>query len=307
MPELVCFSLHHRSLPYSQFKKYMFSDYNAFYKDTEGLERVLIQSTTRIEVYAVGKHEKLRDLFPEEVKIYKDKKAVEHLFRLIGSIESRVLGENYLHLLIKEDFHLAKKLGAVADVLSRVFKSSFRVSERVEKDTIIRDTSILSSIAIKKITGKITPTSVVIFGAGRCGMNVVKELKESKRDIELTIVNRQPKISKIVQRQVGGKVAEYENLKNVIRHADVLICATLASHYRVNPELLLDAGKIYVLDLSPFRNVDPSIAKLPNVEIINGEIDKAMVEHMKKMKREVPKVEKIIEEELRDLYAGSDV
>ena len=137
--QLTCFSLHHISLPYREFQRYRFRNPGDFYEKTREIgERVLIQSGTRIEVYALVEKQEfsfLTKFFPEERKIYIGEEAVRHLFRLVGAIESRVLGENHLHIIVEEAFKVAEENLAIGKCLEALFSSAKRVSKRIRDET----------------------------------------------------------------------------------------------------------------------------------------------------------------------------
>ena len=64
--------------------------------------------------------------------------------------------------------------------------------------------------------------------------------------------------------------------------------------------------KLIIVDVSPFRNVDPRVKEIEKVMLLNSEIDKVIRENMEAMRKEIPKVEKIIEEEIKRLREGEE-
>jgi glutamyl-tRNA reductase len=99
--------------------------------------------------------------------------------------------------------------------------------------------------------------------------------------------------------KVGGTLWEYSQLEEALSSADVLICATLASHYRVLPEMITDRkSPLIIVDVSPFGNVSPEVAAIQGVILKNGELEKAIMKNHETAKAEIPKVERIIQEEI---------
>ncbi|MBU2560020.1 hypothetical protein KKA03_03905, partial [archaeon] len=116
--QLVCLSFHHIKTKYANFQAVRFNDSEQFYEVTNG-ERVLLQTGTRVEVYAYTENigsvfevfTKKSGLTRKEIEdffnVYFDKDAREHLFRMTCCIESRVLGETYIPLAVESAFKQA--------------------------------------------------------------------------------------------------------------------------------------------------------------------------------------------------------
>ncbi|MFQ6105715.1 MAG: hypothetical protein ACE5NL_01430, partial [Candidatus Hydrothermarchaeaceae archaeon] len=58
---------------------------------------------------------------------------------------------------------------------------------------------------------------------------------------------------------------------------------------------------LVIIDVSPFRNVDPEVASIPNVILKDGKLRKKIEQNMKVAEAETPKVEEIIREEVQNL------
>ncbi|RLG58325.1 MAG: hypothetical protein DRN95_04475 [Candidatus Hydrothermarchaeota archaeon] len=309
---LVCISLHHISLPYKEFQRYRFRNPSDFYEKTKEIrERVLIQSGTRIEIYALVEKQEfcfLTKFFPEERKIYTNEKAVRHLFRLVGAIESRVLGENHLHIIVEEAFKVAKDNLAIGKCLEALSTSAKRVSKRIREETDIANVENVVEIAINSILKEVPSIEnkkVLLLGGGLSGIKLARALREKGAIIK--VANRNYDIGKRIGEEIGEvEVIKYAGLLDNISNSDILICATLASHYRVKPEMIKIKDKLIIVDVSPFRNVDPRVKEIEKVMLLNSEIDKVIRENMEAMRKEIPKVEKIIEEEIKRLREGEE-
>lgn len=312
---LVCLSLHHMKIPYANFEQFRFKEPSEFYNLSNLKECVLIQTGTRVEVYALITDEEKVDslllLFSKNVlekdlfEIYLDRDAVVHLFRLVCGIESRVLGETYIPMQVEAAFLLAKEKSAVGTYMDLLFNSAIKVGKRVRTETKIEGSIAIKDMAVKYILEEL-PTlkgkTVVLLGAGLAGRKVAKALL--KHDPELIIVNRNYDLGVRTAEEIGGTAVRYEQLGEVLSEADVLICATLASHYRVTPDMITSLNRnspLLIVDVSPFGNVDPAVVTLPNVILKDGELRKAVEENMELERAEVSKVEKIIEEEIEHL------
>lgn len=312
--QFVCLSFHHIKTGYANFKTVRFDNPKRFYELSKG-ERVLLQTGTRVEVYAYADDaDSFLDIFIKEsglgeaeikefFDVYYEEEAVQHLFRMAGSVESRVLGETYIPLAVESAFWVALENGAVGPHMQELFDVAIRVGERARAETEIEGSVPVVDIAVKSITeeiSKIEGKKVVLLGAGTTGRKMAEEL--SKKGAELTVINRNQDIGQITAQKVGGVLLEYPKLTDTLSNADVLICATLASHYRVLPEMIEKrSSPLVIVDVSPFGNVSPEVAAIGGVILKNGELEKAVKQNHETAKSEIQKVEKIIHEEIFNL------
>lgn len=309
---LACLSLHHRKVGYADFEKLKFRTPSEFYKISSEIgEVVLLQSNTRIEVYALvdckEKANSLLNIFKEKdsFKIYFGRGAVLHLFRLACGIESRVLGETNLLRQLEDAFHLAKENRAASAFMSSLFGAAVNAGRRVRSETKIEGAIPVAEIAFKNILQELPALKhkkVLLVGAGLTGLKTAKILAE--HGAELTIINRNYDAAIKIAKEVGGRAVNYSRLREALSTTDVLICATLASHYRVTAELVKSLHRkspLVIVDVSPFGNVDPAVAALPNIVLKNGKLRKAVEKNLESAKAEIPKVERIIKEEIKEV------
>lgn len=314
---LTCLSLHHIKTSYKNFSRVRFSSPGEFYEATPHLgERVLFQTGTRVEVYTTGDstpailealsqhsgiaEEELSGLF----KVYTAREAAEHLFRLACCIESRVLGETYIPWQVEEALVQAKAARA-AGVLEKLFGAAMLASKRAREETGIAGGDLhLKAMEALNAATQIAGKRLLLYGAGLTGRKVAMLAKQGGASI--AVLNRNHDIALRCAREVGAEAVGYDGRYAALGDADILVCATLASHYRITPELLSAVKlkkRLVILDVSPFRNVSPEVAKLGFVTLVNGEVAKAVEKHLAAMRAHVPEVEAILAEELAKLEA----
>jgi len=311
---LLCLSLHHIRTSYSNFARVRFSSPSDFYRATQSLgARVLFQTGTRVEVYTTGDADAVLQALSEHsgipkqelselLRTYTAGKAAEHLFRLACCIESRVLGETYIPWQVEAALEQARSFSA-AGGLEELFHAALRASRRAREETRIAGGE-LHDKAFEVLTREteLAGKKVLLYGAGLTGRKVAEHAM--REGASIAVLNRNPDIALRCAREFGAEAVEYGARLSALRDADVLICATLASHYRITPELLSKLARrkrLVILDVSPFRNVSPEVAKLEFVKLIEGGLDEAVEQHLAAMRAEVPKVEGIVAEELTKL------
>jgi len=299
-----CFTFHHLRTSYSLFQKLKLGP-GEFYSGVPLENAILLRSGTRIEVYTTDTEPegKILGFFSahsglglEEMEsffsILKGKEAARHLFRLAAKVESRVLGETYLPLQVKAALEGASDYG-MEDEVEKYFGGALKTYERASKETAIEGRHIGMAQSLLKGAEK-----VLLFGAGLSGIRLCSALQE---EVELKVLHRDREVAEIAARESGGRPVGYSQIKGTLKEAGVLVCATLASHYRVTPDLVEDARPLKILDLSPFGNVSPQVAEMEGVSLLDGEVKRAVEENYRLMEGEVPRVEDIVEEELKKL------
>ena len=153
---------------------------------TEGGERVILSTCNRVEVYAHVQHlahgsTRLRQFLsdyhgiPSEViepylYTHHGAAALRHLFRVVSSLDSLVVGEPQITAQGKAAFAIARRAQATSTRFSQVFERAFAIAKRVRTATRIGEHAVsVSSAAVElaqKIFQDLDAKTVLIVGAG---------------------------------------------------------------------------------------------------------------------------------------------
>ncbi len=311
----VCISLHHKKTRYKNFKEVRDLDTKDFYEKVLNFADscVIVKTSTRFEIYAdLPVHDyidKILNLVPKKemhdlFDIYKDKDAVYHLFSLTACIVSRVLGESSIPLRVEDSFKHAKEIGAANSTIELIFNAALKMYKRAKTETELFNNSELVSKAIEKLLDNVEELNgktMLLWGSGRSGRNIA-ELIKRKYDVEMFVTNRIREISERIAERLNAKIINYEEVPDIIGDVDVLICASLASHKIVTEKRLKNVERykhLYILDVSPFKNVDEALAKRDKIFLID--VREYVERNYEKMRGEVGKVRKIVEEEVNKM------
>ena len=71
--------------------------------------------------------------------LYKQKDAVNHLFRVISGIDSLIIGESQILGQIREAYSIAVEQNTASGTISKIFHQALRVGKRARKETGIVD------------------------------------------------------------------------------------------------------------------------------------------------------------------------
>jgi len=247
-----------------------------------------------------------KNIPPRIVKYLGHEASLRHLFRLASGLESMIVGEDQILGQVREAFNSAKSLGATGKILGMAFRKAANVGKRVRTETGVNKGSVsIGSAAVdlaEQILGTLKDKNVLIIGAGEMATLVAKALSE--RDIHAIVVSsRTHEHALKLARELGGNAIYFENFIDHIPTSDIIISATSAPHFVITKEMMEKVAldkKIVIIDIASPRDVEDSVAKIPNVELHNIDSLKSIRDaNLEKRKAEALKAEKIIEEELK--------
>lgn len=324
---ILLIGLNHKSAPIEIREKAAFNENKltaalAALKNYEGIEEGLILSTcNRTEIYAVSRDyargvEYLWDFVcraleksEEEIRKYfyvlRDKKAVEHLFRVSASLDSMIVGETQILGQVKDAYFKSRELNSVGRVLDGIFEEAIRVGKKVRAQTQIGKGAISTSTAAIELSRKIFESldnkKVLIIGAGKIGELTVKNL--SSRGLKSVIVaNRTLEKARELARQFQGMAIEFEGIFDGMRLSNIVICSTNAPHFIITKENVQKVMRarnnlpLFFIDLGMPRNIEPSVNEIENVYLYDID-DLALVRdaNIKERLNEANKAQQIVE------------
>lgn len=267
----VTVSFTHKNTPIEIREKLAFNDENRFKKFYEkilalkGVNEVLIISTcNRVEILASIKeigdisqqilaelidHHKLMPYDLEERgEIHHDVDAVHHLFKVISSLDSVVLGETQIVGQIKEAFAFSYDNGYSGQKIARVMHNAFRCSAAVRSSTDISKNPVsVASVAVAKAKeifgGNLGGYTAVVVGAGEMGELTVKHLANAGANIVL--VNRNLEKAHNLAHMIDSvtvTVEPFSELKNLVNHYRLLFSATGADGTIIDENMVEDVS-----------------------------------------------------------------
>jgi glutamyl-tRNA reductase len=209
--------------------------------------------------------------------VHYEEQAVAHLFSVAAGLDSMVVGETQVLGQLRAAYALAQEEGAVGRALHPIAQRALRVGKRVHTETgIDRAGASLVSVALDRVessTGDLTGRPVLVLGAGSMGALAATTL--ARRGAVVTVSSRTAASAERVAANVGGRPAPLERLTAELAAADVLVTCTGASGTVLHADAVaaaLDnrgARPLVVVDLALPRDVDPAVAGLPGVHVVD--------------------------------------
>jgi len=239
-------------------------------------------------------------------------RAVQHLFRVAAGIDSMVIGDIQILGQIKDSFVLAKESGTMGPVLSRLMQATLHVGKRVRTETSICEGAVSVSYAAVELASKIYADlgrkSVLLIGAGETGELTLRHL-QGKGIGRIAIANRTRERADALAAAFGGTVVDYEGIVDALRTVDIVITSVTSPSYVVGPDEVhrvmrqRSNNPLFIIDIGVPRNVNPAAGKIDNVFLYDVDALSSIVDrNLDKRKGEIPKVTRIIREELAAFF-----
>jgi glutamyl-tRNA reductase len=240
--------------------------------------------------------------------------AVTHVFRVAAALDSQVVGEHEILGQLKDAYRLAVQAHTAGFLLHKLMHRAFRVGKRVQSETHLRRgraslPQLAADLAAARCGG-LAGRTVLLLGAGQAGRLAAAALLRDGAT-RLIVANRTPAraeaLAAALRRRRGTSVEVLtigpEELPARLGEADVVLSSIGAgrcalTHQNVGAALRQIARPVTLIDLAMPRDIDPALAQLPNVRLVNlddlqGQADTALG----RRKGAIPAAEAIVREE----------
>jgi glutamyl-tRNA reductase len=210
------------------------------------------------------------------VTVHYEDQAVAHLFTVAAGLDSMVVGETQVLGQLRAAYALAREQGTVGRALHPVAQRALRVGKRVHTETgIDRAGASLVSVALDRAEdriGSLEGRRVLVVGAGSMGSLAATTL--ARRGADVVVSTRTEAHAARLADSLGGRAAPLADLPAELAAADLLLTCTGATGLVVGADVVAGAmtGRtrpLAVVDLALPRDVDPAVAALPDVHVVD--------------------------------------
>jgi len=290
-------------------------------------EGLILSTCNRTEIFGVPagselSHQKIQELLlrfkpaqnitEEHFQKYLSRDAVKHLFSVATGIDSLLVGDNQVFKQVKDSFQISEETDFAGYLMRRIFDSAIRAGKRAISETKISDGAVTVSYAAVQLTEKIfynlSKKTALIIGAGETGEIAAKHLV-GKGIGKLAVTNRTHEKAEKLAEELRAKVVSFSDFKEAIFNYDIIISATSSPEILISKDDVKKAIKkrnnqpFILMDIAVPRDIDPESKRLDYVFYHDLDSLNVIVEqNLTKRKAEIPKVEKIIEEELNNFW-----
>ncbi len=327
---LVCLGLSHHTAPVDVRERHAFPpakmgealvalrDYSAV------REALMLQTCGRLEIYAeledyesgvtqlrafLGnfRHGDVSDMDSYMYTLL-GTQAIDHLFRVSTGLDSMLIGEAEILGQVKDAYVQAQRARSLGKTLHTLLREALEAGKGARSQTAISgDSTSVATAAIAKAkehVGALDGKSVLVIGAGKMGALAARRLK-AEGAAEIVLLNRSHKRAERIAGELGdvARVAEMPGLIDALKSADIVVTSTGASHFILTPGNVAEAmlarphRPLFVVDIAVPRDVDPDVARITGVGLVDVDGLKDVVDVTLEKRREaIPLVEEIISE-----------
>lgn len=252
---------------------------------------------------------RVRQVPPEIYRRYfvfrRERKAVEHLFRLAAGLESRILGEDQILTQVGEALAFSRENYAADHVLETLFRQAVTAAKKVKTEVALpaTDQSVVHT-AIRQLKEEgfsFGEKTCLVIGNGVMGKLAATLLREQGADVTVTV--RQYR-SGVVEIPRGCRRIDYGRRMEVLPECDYVVSATVSPNYTLTRELVQDVLKkqVLLLDLAVPRDIDPCIGELPGVRLYDIDSFREEARSGEQMQA-IHRAEELIAGQMKDFFA----
>ena len=235
-------------------------------------------------------------------------RAIAHLFRVASSLDSMIIGESQILGQLKDAFEVALAHKTTGVIMNKVVKKAISVAKRVRTETKIAEMAVSVSYAAvelaKKIFSNLHEKTVLLIGAGEMAKLAAKHFIANGVG-HVRITTRTPQHAVDLAERFGGTAVPFDQFKDDMASADIVLVSTGAAHYLVGAEDVHRAVQermnrpMFLIDISVPRNIDPAVRHVDNAFLFDIDDLKHRVEQNRAERvHEAEKAERMVIEEV---------
>ena len=257
--------------------------------------------TRFLTVLDMGLPPEFMERFLDNVTVYENEEAFNHLLRTSCSLESLVVGEKEILAQIRKAYENCRDAGFTGDYMRMIMDRVVKTAKEVYTHTNISKNPVsVVSLAYRKLKelNMCGNSRVLIIGAGETNQNIAKYLNKHKYS-NFSIFNRTLSKAETLAAELNGKAYPLSDLENFTEGFDVIITCTCSTEAIIDEELYAkllngDTGKKVIVDLAIPNDVAPAV-------IHNNLVHYIEVESLKEVAR------KNIQERYNELVHAEDI
>jgi glutamyl-tRNA reductase len=261
-----------------------------------------------LTVLDMGLPAQYMEQFIENVSVYEQADAFNHLLRTSCSLESLVVGEKEILAQIRKAYEACRIAGFTGDYMRMIMNRVVKTAKEVYTHTNISKNPVsIVSLAYRKLRDlKMSSSSrLLIIGAGETNKNLAQYLKKHKYS-NFSVFNRTLEKAEALAKDLNGTAYPLAELENYRQGFDVIITCTGATEPIITEDIyrkLLngDTGKKTIVDLAIPNDTAAEVVKNFPVHYIEVESLKEIArKNIQERYDELVSAEHIIEENIKD-------
>lgn len=200
--------------------------------------------------------------------------AVRHLYRVVSSLDSLVVGEGQILGQVKEAFLRAQAKEFVHLYLNHLFQSALALGKSVRSETEINQGGVSIAYAAVELCKRVFPDlgghTAAVLGTGEMGGLSAKHLKQAGVN-RFEFASRTVENAAVLARKYQAPSFSLQQLEGVLENSDIVISATSSPDYVVTADMVEVALRrrnrrpVVFVDIAAPRDIDPRVNEIPGV------------------------------------------
>ena len=267
--------------------------------------------TRFLTVLDMGLPPEFMERFLDNVTVYENEEAFNHLLRTSCSLESLVVGEKEILAQIRKAYENCRDAGFTGDYMRMIMERVVKTAKEVYTHTNISKNPVsVVSLAYRKLKelNMCGNSRILIIGAGETNQNIAKYLNKHKYS-NFSIFNRTFSKAESLAEELGGKAYPLAALEDFNEGFDVIITCTGSTEAIINEALYAkllngDQGKKVIVDLAIPNDVTPAVIHHNPVHYIEVESLKEVArKNIQERYNELVHAEEIISNNITEFFS----
>lgn len=244
--------------------------------------------------------------FASSLYFHEDSEAIRHLFRVVSSLDSMVIGESQILGQAKHALDLARGQQTAGAQIEALFQHAFGVAKQVHTQTQISSGHVsVGSVALdfsRQIFSRFDDKVVLMIGAGKMGELTLRHLRDH-RPRRVLVTNRTAARAQEVAQRLGVEVRPYESLGDLLVEADVVLTCTGAAEPILTARGCADLPRrrkyrpLLMIDMAVPRDIEESVGELEGLFVYNiDDLQRITERHWEERRSKISEGERIVQE-----------
>ncbi len=267
--------------------------------------------TRFLTVLDMGLPAEFMERFLDNVTVYENEEAFNHLLRTSCSLESLVVGEKEILAQIRRAYENCRDAGFTGDYMRMIMERVVKTAKEVYTHTNISKNPVsVVSLAYRKLKelNMCGNSRILIIGAGETNQNIAKYLNKHKYS-NFSIFNRTLSKAETLAEELNGKAYPLSALEDFNEGFDVIITCTGSTEAIIDEKLYAkllngDSNKKVIVDLAIPNDVAPAVIHHNPVHYIEVESLKEVArKNIQERYNELVHAEEIISNNITEFFS----
>ena len=204
--------------------------------------------------------------------VRKEDDAITHLFRLLGGLESRIIGDEQILTQVKNAVVVSREHKILGKTLGVLFESAIHAGKRVRTEVSIpKNRGSLIKEALTMLKDKnisINGTKCLVIGNGVMGKEISQIMYENGADVTIAVREHS---GKPVERSKEFQYVEYSKRYESMNQYNIIISVTTSPNYTIEKKYIENCFDhlVVLMDFAVPRDIESEIGELENVKLYN--------------------------------------